>query len=44
MKQTKNYLLDLMEAADVLSAKPLNENAEKIDAALAIRRRAGAAS
>lgn len=34
MKQTKNYLLNLMEAADALSAKPLNENAEKIEAAL----------
>lgn len=34
MKQTKNYLLNLMEVADVLSAKPLNENAEKIEEAL----------
>lgn len=34
MKQTKKYLLNLMEAADALSAKPLNENAEKIEAAL----------
>lgn len=34
MKQTKNYLLNLMEVVDVLSAKPLNENAEKIEEAL----------
>lgn len=34
MKQTTNFGLNLMEAADLLSAKPLNKNAEKIDAAL----------
>lgn len=34
MKQTENYGLNLMEAADLLSAKPLNENAGKIEAAL----------
>ena len=36
MKQTENFKLSLMEASDLLSAKPLNENAEKIDTALAV--------
>ena len=35
MKQTTTYGLNLMESSDLLSAKPLNENAEKIDAVLA---------
>ena len=34
MKYTEYYGLNLMEAADILSARPLNENADKIDAAL----------
>lgn len=34
MKQTENYGLNLLELSDPLSLKPLNENAEKIDAAL----------
>lgn len=35
MRQTENYGLNLPETADLLSPKPLNENAEKVDAALA---------
>lgn len=35
MRQTENFGLSLIETADVLSPKPLNENTEKIDAALA---------
>lgn len=35
MKKTGAYRLNLMESLDVLSAKPLNENAEKIENALA---------
>lgn len=34
MKQTENFKLSLMEMTDLLSVKPLNENAEKIDATL----------
>lgn len=34
MKQTENLGLNLLETADLLSPKPLNENAEKVDAAL----------
>ena len=34
MKQTENYKLNILEAADPVSAKPLNENAQLIDAAL----------
>lgn len=34
MKKTGTYELNLMESSDLMSAKPLNENAEKIDAAL----------
>ena len=35
MRQTENFGLSLIETADMLSPKPLNENTEKIDAALA---------
>ena len=34
MKKTGTYELNLMESSDLMSARPLNENAEKIDAAL----------
>lgn len=34
MNKTKNFGLNLIEASDPMSLKPLNENAEKIDAAL----------
>ncbi len=34
MKKTEHFSLNLMEAADILSAKPLNENTSKIDAVL----------
>ena len=34
MRETENYGLHLMESGDLLSAKPLNENAEKVDSAL----------
>lgn len=34
MKQTENYGLKLLEFSDAFSPKPLNENAEAIDAAL----------
>lgn len=35
MRQTEHFGLSLIETADMLSLKPLNENTEKIDAALA---------
>lgn len=35
MRQTENFGLSLIETADMLSLKPMNENTEKIDAALA---------
>ena len=41
MKQTKNFLLNLMEAADALSVKPINENTEKIEAALLAQQAGG---
>ncbi len=34
MQQTQNYKLNLIETDDPLSPSPLNENAEKIEAAL----------
>ena len=34
MKQTEHFGFQMMEAADLLSAKPLNENAAAMDAAL----------
>ena len=34
MKYTANFGFNLMEAGDLLSAKPLNENAEKVDGVL----------
>ena len=34
MKQTTNYGLNILETADSLSMKPLNESAEKLDTAL----------
>lgn len=34
MRQTINLALNLMETADLLSAKPLNDNAEAIDTAI----------
>lgn len=42
MKQTENYSLNLLELSDPLSLKPLNENAEKIDAALKAQAEAAA--
>ena len=35
MQQTKNYKLNLIETSDTFSPAPLNENAEKTEAALA---------
>ena len=34
MRQTENFGLNLLEASDMLSVKPLNENMEKVEAAL----------
>lgn len=34
MRQTEKFLLNLIDASDMLSAKPLNENMEKVEAAL----------
>ncbi len=34
MRETENYGLHLMESGDLMSARPLNENAEKVDSAL----------
>lgn len=34
MRETENYGLHLMESGDLMSARPLNENAEKVDFAL----------
>lgn len=34
MRQTENYGLNILELSDPLSVKPLNENAETIDAAM----------
>lgn len=34
MKQTENYNLNLLEMSDQFSLKPLNDNSEKIEAAL----------
>lgn len=34
MRQTENFGLNLIDASDMLSLKPLNENMEKVDAVL----------
>ena len=39
MKQTENYKLNILEAADPVSARPLNENAQLMDAALLEQKR-----
>lgn len=45
MQQTKTYQLNLMEPGDVFSPDPLNQNMEKVEAALdAARAEAGAAN
>ena len=35
MQQTQNYKLNLLETSDVFSPNPLNENMEKVEAAIA---------